>query len=60
MAKSKTTKEGKASFKEGCFIRPFGPNTCIDNSNVTDAIAAYWLDKHPEDAELFETLPTKN
>jgi hypothetical protein len=38
-------------------LHPFGPNTAITHKELTDEIALYHLNKHPEDIELFADGP---
>lgn len=47
----------KAELKEGVVLHPFGLNSKIDNSNLTNEIASLLLKKGRAKKEDFITLP---
>jgi hypothetical protein len=46
----------KFKLKEGVVLRPFGPSSQIDNSNLTDEIAEFLLASGRAKKEDFETV----
>lgn len=46
-----------AKLKDNVVLRPFGLNSCIDNSNITNDIAKWLLDNGKAKKEDFEILP---
>ena len=53
----KKIKDVKAELKEGVVLNPYGANTFIDNSNLTNEIAELLLKKGRAKKEDFKTLP---
>ena len=51
------TKVLKAELKDGVVLSPFGANSKIDNSNLTDEIAILLLKKGRATKEQFKQLP---
>ena len=49
-----------AKLKEGLVLKPFGANSVIDNSNITDEIAQWLLETEKAKKEDFEELPQTN
>lgn len=49
----------EAKLKEGVVLQPYGANSLIDNSNLTDEIALFLLETGRAIEEDFEALPNK-
>lgn len=45
----------KYKLKEGVVLRPYGESSLIDNDNLTDELAVYFLETGKAQKEDFET-----